>query len=420
MNRLFSNFQANGNQLNHNLGKLITAIALIAGTIIGAGILALPTVTYSAGVIPSTITLTAVWIYIVTSMILLAEINLKVMYEEGNPNVGLLTIIKSKLGKIGSAITVIIFLFLHYSCLVAYISHGGGIFVEFINKIGFFSPSLPHWIGTSTFVFLFGGIVYFNSQDFVEKINDLLLLFVLISFLLLLSITSNQIDFSKLMIQDWFAIKTAIPIMLFALFGHGIVPVITHDLKGNKNQIFLSIIIGTAIPFILFLLWNGVILMNNSIEPNLNIGKIFAPLESLRQGAGGETLGILISFFSELAIVTSFIGFVYALSNFFIDALNLNSIEEQNSYIYALIFVPPLIFSSLFPGIFINVLSSVGTFGVSILFGIIPVIVAWKQRYHNQNQEQNLTHLNLVPGGKIILVIMAFIAVGIIAQEILI
>ena len=420
MNSLFSNFQANGNQLNHNLGKLITAIALTAGTIIGAGILALPTVTYSAGVIPSTITLTAVWIFMVTSMLLLAEINLKVMYEEGNPNIGLLTIIKSKLGKIGTGITVIVFLFLHYASLVAYISHGGGILVKFINKIGFFSQLLPHYIGTITFVFLFGGIVYFNNENFVKKINNLLLLFVLISFLLLLSITSHQVDFSKLMVQNWLAIKTAIPIMVFALLGHSIVPVINHYLEGHKTKIFLCIIIGTGIPFILYLLWNAVILMNHSLESNLNIGKIFDPLESLRQGAGGEKLGILISFFSEFAIVTSFIGFIYALLNFFMDALNQNYIQEKNSYIYALIFIPPLIFSSFSPGIFLTVLNSVGTFGVSILFGIIPIIVAWKQRYHNHNQEQNLTHLNLVPGGKIILVIMAFISVGIIAQEILI
>lgn len=327
MNRLFSNFNPNSNQFNHNLGKLITAIALTAGTIIGAGILALPTVTYSAGVIPSTITLTAVWIYIVTSMLLLAEINLKVMYEEGNPNIGLLTIIKSKLGKIGTGITVIVFLFLHYASLVAYISHGGGILVKFINKIGFFSQLLPHYIGTITFVFLFGGIVYFKNENFVKKINNLLVLFVLISFFVLLSITSHQVDFSKLMVQNWLAIKTAIPIMVFALLGHSIVPVIIHYLEGNKTKIFLCIIIGTGIPFILYLLWNAVILMNHSLDSNLNIGKIFDPLELLRQGAGGENLGILISFFSEFAIVTSFIGFIYALLNFFMDALNLNSIK---------------------------------------------------------------------------------------------
>ena len=418
MARLFSYFQANNNQVNHNIGKLITAIALTAGTIIGGGILALPTVTYSAGVIPSTITLTMAWCYIVTSMLLFAEINLKVSYENNNSNIGLLTIIQSKLGKIASAIAVIIFLFFNYGCLVAYVSHGGDILVDCINKISFFSYSLPYWIGTSLFVFLFGGLIYFKNQNTVEKFNNLLLLLVIISFLILLSIISNQLDFSKLEIHNWGVIKTSIPILIFSLFGHNIIPVITNHLEGNKTQTVIAIVVGTAIPFCFYLFWNALILMNQSLEPS-SIEKIFDPLELLRQGAGGENLGILISLFSEFAVVTSFIGFVYGLLNFFIDALNLNSSENKNINIFILIFLPILIFSSFFPGIFVQVLHYIGTFVVSILFGIIPVMIAWKQRYHNDNQEQDLTHLNLLPKGKIVLVIISLISIGIIVGEIL-
>lgn len=253
MIRLFSYFQANNNQVNDNIGKLITAIALTAGTIIGAGILALPTVTYSAGVIPSTITITVVWCYVVISMLLFAEINLKVSSENNNSNIGLLTIIQSKLGKFGSGIAVIIFLFLNYGCLVAYVSHGGGILVDVINQISFFSHSLPYWIGTNLFVFLFGGIIYFNNPNTVEKINNLLLLFLIISFFILLSIISNQVDFSKLAIHNWAVIKTSLPIIIFALFGHNIIPVITNYLEGNKTKIFIAIVVGTAIPFCFYL-----------------------------------------------------------------------------------------------------------------------------------------------------------------------
>jgi len=46
------------------------AIVLVAGTTVGAGILALPAVTQPAGFIPSTLALTGAWMYMATTGLL--------------------------------------------------------------------------------------------------------------------------------------------------------------------------------------------------------------------------------------------------------------------------------------------------------------------------------------------------------------
>ena len=52
----------------------------------------------------------------------------------------------------------------------------------------------------------------------------------------------------------------------------------------------------------------------------------------------------------------------------------------MNALKFAAILVPPLIFSELNPSIFFKALDTAGTFGISVLFGIVPCAMAWKQR----------------------------------------
>ena len=49
------------------LSRSRNAIVLVAGTTVGAGILALPAVTQAAGFVPSTVALTGAWMYMATT-----------------------------------------------------------------------------------------------------------------------------------------------------------------------------------------------------------------------------------------------------------------------------------------------------------------------------------------------------------------
>jgi len=63
LERLFSNL--NQATMEHEPGSLTSAIFLVAGTTVGAGILAIPAVTQEAGFLTSAVTCISCWLYMV-------------------------------------------------------------------------------------------------------------------------------------------------------------------------------------------------------------------------------------------------------------------------------------------------------------------------------------------------------------------
>ena len=104
---------------------------------------------------------------------------------------------------------------------------------------------------------------------------------------------------------------------------HNVVPTVVTQLEGDREKITKALIGGTTVPFLMFLAWNGIILGNIINEPGaLDSG--LDPIAFLQsQGIGGESLGVAVSTFSELAIITSFIGFIYGLLDALTDAFKL-------------------------------------------------------------------------------------------------
>lgn len=189
--RLFSNLELYDSKLNHQPGSVLGSTALIAGTTVGAGILALPAVTLPSGVVPSTVLLVAVWLYTLVSGLLIAEVTLNTMRLVGRPSLGLLIMVEKTLGKAGARVAGGAYLFLHYALLVAYVSQGGEILVSAVEKVLGVQNILPAWVGTTAFTLLFGGIMYLGRERFVEKLNSAFVAIVLASFvgLLLLGAT---------------------------------------------------------------------------------------------------------------------------------------------------------------------------------------------------------------------------------------
>lgn len=70
----FSNVEYESGSVVPKTGNIVAAAALVTGTTIGAGILALPAVTQAAGVLPSSCEMVVCWILLVASGLLLAEV----------------------------------------------------------------------------------------------------------------------------------------------------------------------------------------------------------------------------------------------------------------------------------------------------------------------------------------------------------
>ncbi|MDZ8186159.1 MAG: aromatic amino acid transport family protein [Nostoc sp. ChiSLP02] len=417
--RFFSHLRFDGNKLNHQPGSVLGSTALIAGTTVGAGILALPAVTLPSGILPSTFGLIAVWLYALVSGLLIAEVTLNTIRLEGRPSIGLLGVVEKTLGKLGARFASGAYLFMHYALLVAYITQGGEILGTAIAKLWGVENFLPAWVGTTTFTLIFGGIMYLGREKFIEKLNSAFVGIVIVSFLGLLLLAAGQVKSSQLLIQNWSALGSAVSVMCVALFYQNVVPVVVTQLEGDARKIRQSIFIGSLIPLIMFLAWNAVILasVNPDILHSAGGKTVFDPLQILRAGGAGEWLGVLVSVFSEFAIATSFIGFVYGLLDLFKDIFLIAQTKISSRLpLYSLVLFPPMTLGTLNPSIFFTALDYTGTFSISVLGGIIPALMTWKQR----QQQKNSLHINqpLVPGGQVTLMAMIAVALVLIVRQI--
>lgn len=67
--------------------------------------------------------------------------------------------------------------------------------------------------------------------------------------------------------------------------------------------------------------------------------------------------------------------------------------------LYGAILLPPLAVAVTDPDIFFAALDTAGTFGISLLCGVLPAAMAWQQRY-GAGADGKIATLPLVPGGK--------------------
>lgn len=392
------------------------SIALVAGTTVGAGILALPAMTQPAGFLPSTVMLMVVWGYALVAALLLAEVNVFCMRRSGQANMGLLGMVESTLGKPIANVAGGAYLFLHYALLVAYLSQGGDILSGGLAHL--VGGAVPGWAGPTVFALIFGGLLYWGSDRLVAKFNSTFVGIVILTFMALLVLSSTQVDPGELVHQNWPAISPAISVMLVALFYHNVVPVVATQLEGDLGKIRQSIVVGSVIPLLMFLIWNAVILGSMGGLASLSTSsEVLDPLAILRNNTESPGLSIVVSVFSEFAIATSFIGFTYGLLDFLKDAFQVREITSDNRLpFYSIVFLPALGLSTLNPNIFFTALDYAGAFSISVLGGILPAIMAWTLRYRSPWQTSPQP---LVPGGRGTLIIMVVLAVAVIAIQIL-
>lgn len=80
---------------------------------------------------------------------------------------------------------------------------------------------------------------------------------------------------------------------------------------------------------------------------------------------------------------------------------------------YALTILPPTIMACLEPDVFFNALEFAGTYGVLILFGILPALMVYSERYGGTT----MSAYQLVPGGKGMLVAVAVAGAAVIGNQ---
>lgn len=362
--------------------RLIGGVLLIAGTCIGAGMLALPVITAFGGFFPSLCLLALCWLFLFLTAYLLLEVNLAI---PGEPN--MVTMAGKTLGGWGKGICWGTYLLLLYSLLSAYLSGASPFIIQILNVS--MGVSLPQSSGPFIMLLLFGLFVYLGTR-LVDWVNRILMAGLILTYFLLIAFLPQHIDVRLLTHIDSSAIWIAFP-LLFTSFGfHIVIPSLTVYLHHDRKKLLSVIFLGSAIPFLFYVLWEGLIL---GIVPLPDLISAWKSGDSASLPLAHRMEGVWVSStihaFSFFAILTSFLGVSLSLSDFLADGLQLKKSIWGREGSCLLTFIPPLIFTYVYERGFLLALQFAGIF-VAVLLCILPAMMAWTLPTYKKKRKRAL------------------------------
>eukprot|EP00889_Picochlorum_renovo_P005402 jgi/Picre1/32432/NNA_007778.t1 len=369
--------------------------------------------------------LVGVWAFLVGQALLLAEVNINLMEiqaeeeeEEATSSsssssdtiLTLRTMAEKTLGKgVGKAATGI-YLSLSYCLLVAYLTKVGEIFS--------FASDGKLQSGTMVDVFALGslGMFMFGGPMFADKLNQGLTSVLVALFMSILALgmahTNLDVLFGGDSVQSFQAVGPAIPIMFLSLVYHDLIPLICSYLGGDRKRTQQALVFGSLVPLAMFISWEAVTLSffkeynASGIHSAVYTSGHIDPVNLMISASGSPLIGSLVQGFSFVAIATSFLGTTMGVSETIRseasefetdDEKKLSDDVLRNVGLTATL-IPPLLFTtSGDPKAFIQVLSVAGGYGMTLLYGIFPPLMAWKLR------ETMKAPKYAVPGGNLML-----------------
>lgn len=355
-----------------SLGRLCSGVAMVFGTTVGAGMLGIPSL--MAGVdFGSAFFVTAlVWVFMAATGLLLLEVTLK-MPSGAN----LISLSGRFLGPKGKWLSGILFLFLYYCLLVAYFSGGAPLLGQIFSLGGVY---LQPWVEKFLFISLFGGVILLGAR-FISRVNLVLAIGMFISYGILVTLGSSNIEMKNLFSSEFSFATAAIPV-LFSAFGfHNIIPSLTGFLNKQKKTLQLSIIIGTFLAFVFYLAWLGLVLGSVPVSALEEARRQGVPVTyALQAASGGSSLYIWGQIFAFFALTTSFLGVSFSFVDFIQDGFAESKRVVNRAICCLCTLLPPFICVLLKPSLFEQALGIAGGFGESILNGILPVALFIRMR----------------------------------------
>jgi len=382
-------------------GSYVGGLLLVGGSCIGAGMLALPILTGIAGFFPSFIMFICAWAFMKVTALLLLEVS--GWFKQG---ANITTIAEHMLGKFGKVLCGTIYLFLFYSLLIAYISGSGSLGSTYFSVL--FASQIPAWSGSLVFAGLCGFVVYLGTQH-VDYWNRVLMFGKIFTYLALVFLGARYVQFDKLMRSDPQYALFSLPVLIVSFGYHNMIPTLMSYMKGNIKRVRSVLFSGSLFALVIYLIWEVIVLGIVPVEGEWGLAKSL----TLGRQASDAIAGILgvswVSTFAEglafFSLLTSFLAQTLALVHFLTDALKVQRKKHENLSICFLTLFPPLFFSLLYPHLFIKALNFAGGICAVVLFGILPITLAWIGRYYKKQ-----TSSYRVFGGKPLLIIAMLFA----------
>lgn len=346
---------------------------LVTGMTIGAGILALPIKTGLAGIVPSLLSMFLVWILMVgTAIVFIYKFTHPKTRSRDYP-----TLFQDELGTKGRWLSVFGYLVNYYGISVAYLTGSAVILVNLVHL------NVPGPVWTIVFFVIFTGLAL-RGADKAKNANAVIMIGMVVSFAVLLYLSSKQIDVTRYNYKDWSFVPSIVPIIVVAFAFHNVIPFICRNLRGNLKASIQAVLLGGTIAVIINVLWMFVVV---GALPIAGPGKttILSALQHnypatipLALAMKSNLITVAGLFFALAAIVTSYIPTAVGLRGFMRGLLSLHYEKPKEYIVLLLAYGPPFLVAMIYPNIFIKAVDIAGGFGILIVFGILPSFIMIK------------------------------------------
>lgn len=364
-------------------GRFLGSTLLIAGTAIGAGMLALPVLTGTSGFLSTGLLMTAVWLFNLYVAYIILEATLRLPTHSN-----LISIIGASLGKSGQIITWVSCTLFLYALLVTYLSGLSELLLDTINHL--WNISAPVWLSPLFLSIVFAKTLYFGTRT-VDYMNRALSIGFAVTFIgLVLTIfphASTPLLLSSQETNPLNNIPWHASTVIFGSFAYMIViPSVRDYLHNDVKKIKKAIFMGSLLPLFLYLLWVGLIMAVIPTHGDASLTTL-----AMEEDAGTALTHILYSVtqspylawfvrgFAFFAMATSFVGVALGLHDLLSDGLKLNQSRYKKSIVPLLTILPPFLFTFQLRDLFLSALILASEFAV-LLHVILPVLAVWVAR----------------------------------------
>ncbi|EGU40218.1 Tyrosine-specific transport protein [Vibrio splendidus ATCC 33789] len=341
---------------------------IIAGTALGAGMLAIPMVLAQFGLLYGTMLMVLICFGTTYAALLLLEATIK-----AGGGLGLNSIARKTLGKQGQLITNGLLYALLICLLMAYILGAGDLLSKLLSNFGI---DLTATTSQITFTLIAGAVVA-SGTGVIDKLNRALFFVMLASLFATMAFLAPSMTQANLMQVTSHnhvdLIKTSA--ILFTSFGFMVVipTLVSYNHEATDKQLRNMVIVGSLIPLVCYLCWLFAVVGNLSEEQFRsfhNVSDLMAAFE-----AQSPWVGTVLSIFTGLALLTSFFGVAMSLFN-----QNRDMFNQNTAVTYCISFILPLAGSLLAADKFLQVLNYAGIILV-FLAVFVPLVMVHKQRF---------------------------------------
>ena len=368
----------NSGMKNMEKRKILGGAMIIAGTAIGAGMLALPMISAGMWLYWSLALMAVTWILMLRSSQAILEVNTH--YAPGS---SFHTLTRDSLGPLWSLVNGLAVAFVLYILVYAYVSGGGSVIRQTAMAV-FGVDAGEIWPGL-VFSFILAACVWWSTK-FVDRFSVVLMGGMVLTFVLSIAGMLSQIRMPVLLglsgeglvpgrlVFLWGALSTYLTSFCF----HASVPSMVKYFGKDPASVNACLRYGTLIALICYVVWlvaaDGIISRDqfrSVIAAGGNVGDLI-------RGAGsvldGDFILRMLEGFSFLAVTTSFLGAGLGLFDYMADLCNFDDSPRGRAKTALATFLPPTLCGLIWPQGFLYAIGWAG-FAATIWSVLIPALM---------------------------------------------